>query len=248
MDFEFEGRTEEEALENAIKELGITREEIDVEVLDTQKTGFLNLQRRVRIRVRQTDRPTAQAEVRERPRPGQQQTERKPSPPTTGKASDEVEKAVSEFLENVTQRMGYPASARSYYRGDGKLTVDLVSEHSSMIIGKKGKNLDALQVLANVVAGRNDDSTVKVVVDAEDYRRRREESLIQLAQKVGDQVKASGRSRLLGPMNPFERRLIHTTLNDVADLETKSEGEGLYKQVRVIYRRGGSTRREYQDE
>jgi spoIIIJ-associated protein len=105
-----------------------------------------------------------------------------------------------------------------------------------MLIGRKGKNLDALQLLVNVVTNRLEHSDMKIVLDSENYRSRREENLIRLAHKVGDQVKRSGRSHLLEPMNPFERRLIHTTLNDIEDIATKSEGEGLYKQVRIYHR------------
>ena len=82
------------------------------------------------------------------------------------------------------------------------------------------------------------DEEYRVVLDSENYRSRREEALIRLAEKVGDQVKRTRKSRLLEPMNPFERRLIHTALANIEDIETKSEGEGLYKQVRVIYKSG----------
>jgi spoIIIJ-associated protein len=122
------------------------------------------------------------------------------------------------------------------FREPGKIGLRLDSEHSGILIGKKGKNLDALQLLANIVAGRQPDGDIRVIVDAENYRQRREENLIRLAQQVGDQVLRTRKSKLLEPMNPFERRLIHTTLNNVAQIATKSEGDGLYKQVRVIYR------------
>ena len=75
-----------------------------------------------------------------------------------------------------------------------------------------------------------------MILDSENYRIRREESLVRLAYTVADRVRENRGSILLEPMNPFDRRLIHTTLNDIADVETKSEGEGLYKQVRVFYR------------
>jgi spoIIIJ-associated protein len=77
---------------------------------------------------------------------------------------------------------------------------------------------------------------MRVILDSENYRIRREESLVRLAYSVADKVRESRSSILLEPMNPFERRLIHTTLNDISDVETKSEGEGLYKQVRVFYK------------
>jgi spoIIIJ-associated protein len=89
--------------------------------------------------------------------------------------------------------------------------------------------------LANVFSGRLK-SNLKVIVDTERYRERREETLIRLAKRVANQVRRDHQSTLLEPMNPFERRLIHTSLNDMKDIATKSEGEGLYKQVRVYYR------------
>jgi spoIIIJ-associated protein len=104
------------------------------------------------------------------------------------------------------------------------------------LIGKKGKNLDALQLLLNIYAGRLGMDEMRVILDTENYRIRREESLVRLAYNVAEKVRESKGSILLEPMNPFDRWLIHTTLNDINDVETKSEGEGLYKQVRVYYR------------
>ena len=116
--------------------------------------------------------------------------------------------------------MGYDVTVEIMFREDHKLGMRLNSSKSSILIGRKGKNLDALQLLANAYAGRLG----------------REESLVRLAYTVADKVRMSRKYMLLEPMNPFERRLIHTTLNDISDVETKSEGDGLYKQVRVIYK------------
>lgn len=214
---EFEGKTEREAIDLAIDTLGLEPDEFDVELLDSQKAGFLGIQKKVRIRVHLHDtHPTA--------------APRNPGP------EDDFEHAIVDFLTTLTEKMGFPAEPKIMYRESAKLGVRLDTEHSSILIGKKGKNLDALQLLANIVAGKLDHHDVKVVLDSENYRARREENLIRLAHKVGDQVKRTRGSSLLEPMNPFERRLIHTTLNDIAELGTESEGEGLYKQVRVFYR------------
>jgi spoIIIJ-associated protein len=132
--------------------------------------------------------------------------------------------------------MGYPGKVSVLFREEKKIGLKIDSEHSSILIGKKGKNLDALQLLANIYAGRQGREDMRVILDSENYRIRREESLVRLAYTVADRVRESRGSILLEPMNPFDRRLIHTTLNDIADVETKSEGEGLYKQVRVYYR------------
>ena len=93
-----------------------------------------------------------------------------------------------------------------------------------------------MQLLANVYAGRIGREDMRVILDSENYRIRREESLVRLAYTTADRVRMNRGSVLLEPMNPFERRLIHTTLNDIGDIDTKSEGEGLYKQVRVFFK------------
>jgi spoIIIJ-associated protein len=132
--------------------------------------------------------------------------------------------------------MGYEVTADIMFREEKKIGIKLNSPHSSILIGRKGKNLDALQLLVNVYVGKLGREDVRIILDTENYRIRREESLVRLAYNTADRVRTSGGSVLLEPMNPFERRLIHTTLNDIGDVETKSEGEGLYKQVRVIFK------------
>ncbi len=222
---EFEGKTEREAIDNAVAELGLERDEFDVEIVETQKSGFLNLQKKVLIRVHtHTDGSYGGREVY-----GSHVA-------TNMEPENDFEHALVDFAQNLTEKMGYPAKAKVMYREERKIGIRLDSEHSGMIIGRKGKNLDAIQLLINVVAGKLGDSDTRVIVDSENYRMRREESLIRLAQKVGDQVKRTKGSRLLDPMNPFERRLIHTTLSNIEGIDTKSEGEGLYKQVRVFYK------------
>jgi spoIIIJ-associated protein len=149
---------------------------------------------------------------------------------------NEFEKQVIEFVEGLIERMGYSGKVRVMFREEQKIGLKINSENSSILIGKKGKNLDALQLLANSYAGRQGREDMKIILDSENYRIRREESLVRLAYTVADRVRENRGSMLLEPMNPFDRRIIHTTLNDIADVETKSEGEGLYKQVRVYYR------------
>lgn len=212
---EFEGKTEKEAIDSAIQTLSLDRDQFDVEILEEQKSSLFK-KGRVVIRVHVPDE--------------QQILSADPTP------ENDFEHAVIDFLHNLTEKMGFPAQAKILERLDNKIRIGLESDNSGMLIGRKGKNLDALQLLANIVAGRLDDGAVRVIVDSENYRARREENLVRLAMKVGKQVKKSRGSQLLEPMNPFERRLIHTTLNTVDDIDTKSEGEGLFKQVRVYYR------------
>lgn len=229
MIYEFEGKTEKEAMDLAIGELGLERDQFDVEILETQKSGFLNLQKKVVIRVHtHDDSSEAQPSVQRK----RASSRYNPNP----EPENDFEHALVDFVQSVVEKMGYDVTVSILYREDDKIALKLDSEHSGILIGRKGKNLDAIQLLANVIATRLSDENVKVIVDAENYRSRREEALIRLAQKVGDQVLRTKKSKLLEPMNPFERRLIHTTLNDIENIETVSEGEGLIKQVRVIYK------------
>ena len=230
---EFEGRTEKEAIDLAVESLGLNRDEFDVEIMETQKSGLFNLSKKVRIRVHTKDNVSpkpARTAPRERSAQTVQTGSYNPEP------ENDFEHAIVDFIHQTTEKMGFPAKAFITYRETDRLGIRLDSQHSGILIGKKGKNLDALQLLANVISARLVEDDFRVIVDSENYRSRREEALIRLAEKVGDQVKRSKKSRLLEPMNPFERRLIHTALANIDDIETKSEGEGLYKQVRVLYK------------
>ena len=151
-------------------------------------------------------------------------------------AESEFEQKLIDFVSELIERMGYSGKVSVLFREERKIGLKIDSEYSSILIGKKGKNLDALQLLANIYAGRQGRDDTRIILDTENYRIRREESLVRLAYTVADRVRENRGSILLEPMNPFDRRLIHTTLNDIADVETKSEGEGLYKQVRVFYK------------
>ncbi|MCL1814378.1 MAG: protein jag [Treponema sp.] len=228
MIYEFEGRTEKEAIDRAATELGIEKDEFDVEILETQRSGLFK-KGHVRIQVH-TDVPV-------QAKPHSDQNEERPRPVRAVQGStDDFEKTMVSFVEGLIERMGYAGKVSVLYREEGKLGLKIESEHSSILIGKKGKNLDALQLLANIYAGRQGREDMRIILDSENYRIRREESLVRLAYTVADRVRENRTSILLEPMNPFDRRLIHTTLNDISDVETKSEGEGLYKQVRVYYR------------
>lgn len=221
---EFEGKTEQEAINNAIKELNLGREDFDVEVIESEKKGLFR-KGSVTIRIHVEDVADV-ADEKEEPQINSRDSI---------EASDEFEEKVIIFVKTVLVKMGFPGSVSIAFRRDYKLGINIDSKDSGIIIGKKGKNLDALQLLTNVYSGQLDNSK-KVVIDSENYRLRHEEYLVKLAYKTAEQVKDSKRSRLLEPMNPFERRLVHTALNDILDIDTRSEGDGLYKQVRVFYK------------
>jgi spoIIIJ-associated protein len=235
MEYEFEGRTEKEAIDRAAEELGLEKDDFDVEILETQRQGLFK-KGHVRIKVH-TDRPVArnkQAEAGDEENARQERSRQ----PVFGDpmAQNEFEKKIIGFVEELIRKMGYEGKVSVMFRDEFKLGLKIDSDQSSKLIGKKGNNLDALQLLVHIYAGRQGREDMRVILDSENYRIRREESLVRLAYTVADRVRESRSSVLLEPMNPFDRRLIHTTLNDITDIETKSEGEGLYKQVRVFFR------------
>ena len=234
MVYEFEGRTEKEAIDAAANELGLERDGFDVEILEAQSGGIFK-KGKVRIRVHTQEN---EATVATAPRRREPSNEERPHRTVSGPelAPDEFEAKILEFTKRMIEGMGYTCEVAVLFREEKKLGVRIDSEHASIIIGKKGKNLDALQLLVNVYSGRLGREDTRVILDSENYRIRREESLVRLAYDTAEEVRRRRQSVLLEPMNPFERRIIHTTLNDIVDIETKSEGEGLYKQVRVSFR------------
>ena len=238
MVYEFEGRTEKEAIDRAAEELGLQKDDFDVEILETQrsslfKKGFVKIQ----VHTNKLEKSVEMDDYEDDP-PEQTAGNRYVNPSVFGdpEPKNEFEKQLIQFTEGVIERMGYGGKVFILFREERKIGLKIDSEHSSIIIGKKGKNLDALQLLVNIYAGRKGREDMRVVLDSENYRIRREESLVRLAYTVADRVRENRGSILLEPMNPFDRRIIHTTLNDISDVETKSEGEGLYKQVRIYYR------------
>ena len=220
---EFEGRNEQEAIDKAISELGLDRDDFDVEILSREKKSLFR-KGSVTIRVHVPEPEDIQEEDNE---PSDHMV-----PGQILEAENENERNIIGFVKTLISKMGYEADVNINFRRDYKIGLEIVSDSSSILIGRKGKNLDAIQLVANVYAG-NLDKDYKVIIDSENYRMRHEEQIVRMAFKTAQQVKRSHRSRLLEPMNPFERRLIHTALNDFDGVETKSEGEGLYKQVRI---------------
>ena len=234
MTYEYEGKTEKEAIEKAAQELGLEKDQFDVEILESQKkslfkTGY------VKIRVHTVDSAEHVESEFDGKVPNATVRANNPAMVANPIPQNEFEQKLVDFVTQTIQKMGYEITVEIMFREEKKIGIKLTSPSSSILIGRKGKNLDALQLLVNVYAGHLGREDVRVILDSENYRIRREENLVRLAYITADKVRQNRTSILLEPMNPFERRLIHTTLNDIPDIETKSEGDGLYKQVRVIY-------------
>jgi len=238
---EFEGKNEKEAIDRAIEELGLDRNEIDFEILEAKRPGILFRGGKVKIRVHLSEEHDVEEEegfpdIEEKRMPAQQSADPMPQTP--------FEEKIVDFTRGLLSKMGFRAQVSINRREENRLGLDIETESSGILIGKQGKTLEAFQFVVNLAGGRLGGETTRVVIDTQDYRSRRERSLIRMANQVADQVRRSRDSRLLEALNPFERRLIHTSLATHGDIETVSEGDGLYKRIRVIYRGKQGVKRE----
>ena len=232
---EFQGRTEQDAIDKAVEELHIGREDFDVEVIEKIPGGLFK-KGSVKIRVHYGEEnnaplPTDISPMGRSEAPAKPESLMNDGPDLAEPANPDLEKALVDFVTGLIEHMGYKAVVKVAFRKERKIGLSIESDDSAILIGRKGKNLDAIQLLANVFVGKQDED-MKIIVDSEDYRTRHEETLIRMALRSADQVRRTGRSVLLEPMNPYERRLVHTALNDYG-VDTKSEGDGLYKQIRI---------------
>ena len=146
--------------------------------------------------------------------------------------TEETMKICEEFLMDVLRAMGMEAvEVDSKIDEDGALSIELKGDNMGILIGKRGQTLDSLQYLTNRVANKSQDGYVRVKLDTEDYRRRRKQTLENLAKNIAYKVKRSRKAVALEPMNPYERRIIHSALQGDERVSTHSEGEEPYRRV-----------------
>lgn len=153
------------------------------------------------------------------------------------KVEEQTIKAVEQFISDTLKAMDMEVEITSSIDEDGALCIDMKGDHMGILIGKRGQTLDALQYLANRVANKHQDGYVRVKLDTENYRARREETLKHLAKNIAHKVKRNRRPVVLEPMNPYERRIIHSALQSDPYVTTHSEGEEPYRKVVVTLKR-----------
>ena len=151
--------------------------------------------------------------------------------------TDETKEAVSAFLKDTLKAMGMEVEIALDIDEDGSLSVNMSGPNMGILIGKRGQTLDSLQYLANRVANKHQSGYVRVKLDTENYRARREETLKHLAKNIAHKVKRNRRPVALEPMNPYERRIIHSALQNDPYVTTHSEGEEPYRKVVVTLKK-----------
>ena len=151
---------------------------------------------------------------------------------------EEVISRTGKFLEDMFQAMGIEVSVKAVFEDDDNLNIELSGSEMGILIGKRGQTLDSIQYLTSLVANKGNYAYIRVKVDTEDYRRRRKETLENLARNVASKVRRTKKTVFLEPMNPYERRIIHSALQNNPYVSTHSEGEEPYRKVVVTLKKG----------
>lgn len=237
------GKNEEAAIAAALRELGLSRDEVSVEVLELAKPGFLGIggtPAKVKVSYEAPDEEPAVA-VPAAPERGDDPVDEAPAPVMAAVAApagdDRAEKIVG-FLTGLLERMEVNAVPQVSVDEEGNYLVELVGEGLGAVIGRRGETLDAIQQLTGYAVNHGQQRRVRVRVDAEGYRSKREESLERMARRVADKVVRYRRNMTLEPMNAYERHVIHTALQDYPEVTTYSIGAEPNRRTVVAYTPG----------
>ena len=260
-------KTLDDAITEALVQLGVTSDRLDYIVVEKGSEGFLGIGRKqavIKARRKREEKPVeetveeskVETPVKEEVKP-EKKTEKKPAkehshtkknvreekPEVKSEPKKEVELAKVEpqtietcekFIYDVMNAMGMDdVKVTSVVDEEGALSINMEGSNMGILIGKRGQTLDSLQYLTNRVANKMQDGYVRVKLDTEDYRRRRKETLENLAKNIASKVKRTRKTVSLEPMNPYERRIIHSALQSDPAVSTHSEGEEPYRRVVV---------------
>ena len=259
------GKTEEEASRKALQQLQMDRDDVSVEILERAKSGFLGIgssPARVRVTYGQEEpeapaapvqpekKPEKKPEPKPQPKPQQPKPQKAEAPKAAPKAEeapaapvqescqDDNARRITEFLTGLLEHMDSPAQVKVTETEKGRYSVVLEGQKLGQLIGRRGETLDAIQQLTNYAVNSGREKRIRVHVDAENYRAKREQSLESLARKVAGKVTKYRRSVTLEPMNAYERHVIHAALQDVPGVNTYSIGTEPNRRVVVAYDRG----------
>ncbi|WP_395754205.1 RNA-binding cell elongation regulator Jag/EloR [uncultured Megasphaera sp.] len=274
------GKTIEDAVRSGLVQLGLTRDEVTVEVLAEPKSGFLGIGSKpavVRVtakeeaehvlqrqqedvrKAEEAEKQTAATETKAVAEPqSASEPAANPAEPETASPADDGEDSVTdspaeesadsvedftaeeaaakarEFLQEVLKNMGMQVMIEKMIKPD-KIILHLHGKNLGILIGKHGQTLDALQYLTNLTTNQGKETRHFIMLDVENYRHRREETLKQLALRLSGRVKKKGDKVVLEPMNGYERKIIHVALQDAEHVRTESEGQDPYRHVVIYY-------------
>ncbi|MBW2708982.1 MAG: Jag N-terminal domain-containing protein, partial [Deltaproteobacteria bacterium] len=222
--YEFEGKTDQDAIENACRQLARTKDQMDIVILEPGSTGIFGLvgSRKAKIKVTiKQEEPQAVEDaveevVEERVEEVAVASEDVPpatDPETTPPNTREDEIAIAkEALENILALIPMEGITITGKLDDGSINLNIDGDKTGLLIGRKGKTLDALQFIVNKIVNKSLEKRSRVIIDSENYRRRRQEFLVQMALKMGDKAKKIKRPVATNLLNPHDRRIVHLAL------------------------------------
>jgi spoIIIJ-associated protein len=226
-----EGKSIDEAIENACSAFGVPREKLNIEIVSEGSAGFLGIgAKKVQIRASlltidlMIDEPIAGQSV-------------EPEVLETS-VNDSAKDKAKRVLEGLLMRMQV-SSPVSVEETEEAIVLNIQGDGSGFLIGKQGQNLDAIQYIVSKAVHHSVDGHKMIIVDTEGYRERREESLIAMALRFGEKVKKTKKPLTVGYMNAHDRRVIHMALQNDGTLTTKSRGEGEYRKILILPVRRG---------
>ena len=213
-----EGKTTNEAIEKGLKELNVRKENVDIKVLEQEKRSFFDILAprvvKVEITVREEENKVTEKRV------VKHEIQEEISEEDLNNIKVELEKFVSEFLYRVDETFGYEIKVEN-----SSIIVNVTGEKSGILIGYRGDTLNSIQNILNAIANKNTKSKIRVFLNIDNYKEKREKSLEDLAIKVSKTVLKNNKSITLEPMNSYERKIIHSKLQNVKNISTHSIGE-----------------------
>ena len=253
-------KTLDDAITEALSQLGVTSDQLEYEVIEKGSAGFLGIgmkQAVIKARRKVVEEPeaeivedvksepavmkkeepkTVKKEIAKKETIKKETVKKEPAKKEADLANVESQtiEACEKFIYDVLKAMDMTdVKVTSVVDEEGALSIDMEGSNMGILIGKRGQTLDSLQYLTNRVANKMQEGYVRVKLDTEDYRRRRKETLENLAKNIASKVKRTRRTVSLEPMNPYERRIIHSALQGDPAVSTHSEGEEPYRRVVV---------------
>ena len=252
-------KTVNDAITNACIELGIVSSDLEYEVIEEGSAGFLGIGKKQAVitawkksdKKEKKEKKEAKKEIKKENKKEfkaekkevkvEEEVAEVEEVPVKEEVLAEVEEktieACKKFLADVLKTMDMEVALETSIDEDGALYIEMSGDNMGILIGKRGKTLDSLQYLTNRIANKMQDGYVRVKLDTENYRARRKETLEGLAKNIAHKVKRTKRAVSLEPMNPYERRIIHSALQSDKYVSTHSEGEEPYRKVVVTLAR-----------
>jgi spoIIIJ-associated protein len=210
--FEFQGKTPEDAIETACQQLEISKDGMDIEIIEPGSSGIFGLVGNIKAKIKVTI-PTDEVDEAE---------------------EKNVLAIAKKALEDILTRIPMEDTSIIAEWKDGTILLNIEGDKSGLLIGRKGRTLDALQHIVNKIVNKALKKRSQVVIDSENYRQRRQDFLIQMAMKLSDKAKKTRKPVATNLLNPHDRRIIHIALREDEELDTKSRGEGILKKILVI--------------